>query len=400
MDSPGKKNNSETAGLTLRRTVYELLDGQTEETRIQQFMDWLLAALIIVSVAAAVIDTVPSYSERFARELFAIEVATVAVFTLEYLLRLWSCPEEGQLATKHPLRARLSYAFRPLPMIDFLSIAPFYLAGFFGIDLRLLRLFRLLRVLKLTRYSPALGTLAAVVHAQRRALAGTAFVMAVMILGAASLMYAAEQRAQPEEFASIPHALWWAAVTLTSVGYGDVVPITPIGRIIGVAIMVMGVGIFALPAAILTAGLAREIGTRDFVVSINRVANVPLFAKLDGVTQAELASALTPVSHPPRYAVVRRGEEGTNLYFITDGMVEVDLPGGPLQLGPNEFFGELALLDPGHRRMASVTTLSDCRFLILALTDFERLSARLPDLHARMQQVAKHRLSLLQDPNP
>ena len=381
----------------MRRTVFELLDGSTEETPAQRGVDVLLAVLIVLSVGAAILETVPGYAERYGRWFFMVEAGTVAVFTVEYALRLWSCVEEARLKPHRPVKARLLYSLRPLSIIDLLAIAPFYLSAFVSVDLRLLRLLRLLRILKLTRYSPALGTLAAVVTAQRRALAGTAFVMSVMILGAASLMYLAEHKTQPEAFASIPHAIWWATVTLTTVGYGDVVPVTTVGRVLGMVILIMGLGIVALPAAILTAGLAREIGTRDFVVSIKRVAKVPLFAELDGVTQAELASALTPVSHPARYVVVRRGEEGSNLFFITEGSVEVDLPGGPIRLGPNEFFGELALLDPGHRRMASVTTLTDCDFMILGLADFERLSDRLPALRERVRQVAKHRLRLLED---
>lgn len=396
MDSSGSGSAAGQQGPSLRRSVYELLDGQTEVTRPQRAADVLLASLIIISVTAAVLETVPAYAVEYGRLFFIIETGSVGIFSVEYILRLWSCVEDRSLKTRYPLRARLRYAIRPLSIVDFLSIAPFYLAAIIGIDLRLLRLFRLLRVLKLTRYSPALGTLAAVVYAQRRALAGTAFVMSVLILGSAALMFAAEHKAQPEAFASIPHALWWAAVTLTTVGYGDVVPVTAAGRFLGVGIVIIGVGIVALPAAILTAGLAREIGSRDFVVSLQRVAKVPLFANLDGVTQAELASSLTPVSHPSRYVVVRRGEEGTNLYFITDGSVEVDLPGGPLQLGPNEFFGEMALLDPGHRSMPSVTTLTECRFLVLGLADFERLSARLPALRERIETVANHRLALLQ----
>ncbi|MEO1248623.1 MAG: cyclic nucleotide-gated ion channel [Pseudomonadota bacterium] len=380
----------------IRRIVFELLDGQTEETRAEKFVDRALAVLIVISVTAAILETVPEFGARHASLFFAIEAATVAVFTVEYVLRLWSCVEGNEPGKRRPIRDRLAYAVRPLPLVDLMAIAPFYLAGFLGIDLRWLRLFRLIRVLKLTRYSPALGTLAAVVYSQRRALVGAAFIMSLMILAAACLMYLAEHRAQPEAFASIPHALWWAAVTLTTVGYGDVVPMTPAGRIIAGLIILLGVGIFALPAAILTAGLAREIGNRDFVVSVGRVAKVPLFAKLDGVTQAELASVLVPVTHPARYVVVRRGEEGTNLYFITDGTVEVDLPGGPLRLGPTEFFGELALLEPQGRRRATVTTLSECRFLVLSMADFRRLADRLPDLNKRIEEVAAHRLSLLQ----
>lgn len=379
-----------------RRIIFELLDGQTEETRAEKFVDRALAVLIVISVTAAILETVPELGARHAGLFFIVEAATVAVFTVEYVLRLWSCVEGNEPDKRRPIRDRLAYAVRPLPLIDFFAIAPFYLASFLGLDLRWLRLFRLVRVLKLTRYSPALGTLAAVVYSQRRALAGAAFIMSLMILGAACLMYLAEHRAQPEAFASIPHALWWAAVTLTTVGYGDVVPMTPAGRMIAGLIILLGVGIFALPAAILTAGLAREIGNRDFVVSVGRVAKVPFFAKLDGVTQAELASVLNPVTHPARYVVVRRGEEGTNLYFITDGTVEVDLPGGPLRLGPNEFFGELALLEPEGRRRATVTTLSETRFLVLSMADFRRLADRLPDLNEHIEKVAAQRLALLQ----
>ncbi|MEM1400924.1 MAG: cyclic nucleotide-gated ion channel [Pseudomonadota bacterium] len=386
--------------VSLRRTVHELLDGQTEETPAQRLTDQVLALLIVISVTAVVLETVPEIAAQYGDLLFAVELVMVAIFTVEYVLRLWSCVERKGALGQNPVTARASYAVQPLPLIDLISILPFYIGGALGLDLRLMRLFRLLRVLKLTRYSPALNTLASVMKAQSHALAGAAFVMSVLILGAASLMYVVEHHAQPEAFASIPHALWWAAVTLTTVGYGDVVPMTPLGRLMGALIMIMGVAIFALPAAIITAGLAREIGTRDFVVSVTRVAKVPFFSDLDGVTQAELASALVPVTHPERYVVVRRGEEGRNLYFITDGTVEVDLPGGSVRLGPNEFFGELALLDPGGRRKATVTTLSECQFLILSSADFERLADRLPGLRKRVEDVADQRRRLLNADGP
>ena len=168
----------------------------------------------------------------------------------------------------------------------------------------------MLRLLKLARYTPALPLFAAVIRNESRALLATLLVVVVLLVLEASIMYVLEREAQPKIFASIPHAMWWAIVTIATVGYGDMFPITPVGKVFGGVVMVIGIAVFAVPAGILATGFASEIRKRDFVVTWQTVANVPLFAGLDAARIAEIARLLKRQVVPAQFAVVRRGDPG------------------------------------------------------------------------------------------
>jgi len=338
-----------------------------------------------------VLETVPGLAARYRGWFLVIELVSVFVFTVEYALRLWSCVEDRRHDYRDPVRGRLRYALTPMAIVDLLAVLPFYLFFLIPMDLRILRLLRLVRLLKITRYSPALRSLGAVFKAEARSMLGAAMLMGMAVLLASSVMYVLERDAQPDNFDSIPKAMWWGVVTLTTVGYGDVTPVTVLGRVFGAMVTVFGIGIFALPTAILAAGFARELGRQDFVVTVARVAKVPVFHGLDPVILAEIAALLTPMSAPGRYAVVRRGEEASALYFIIQGQIEVDLPHGSVGLGPGEFFGEMSLLSGLDRRNATVTTVTDCQFLVLEAPDFQELADRVPELRERFAEVAKSR---------
>ncbi|NNG05302.1 MAG: cyclic nucleotide-binding domain-containing protein [Inquilinus sp.] len=377
--------------LTKRLYIHEVLDGQRKHGFLYWTVDLFLIALILLNVAAVAVETLPGWSEAYGLRFFALEAFSAIVFTVEYALRLWSCVEDRRHDYSHPLWGRLRYALTPLALIDLAVVVPFFLSFLVPIDLRILRLFRLLRLLKITRYSPALMSLGAVFRAESRSILGAMMLMTIAVLIASTVMYLLEREAQPELFGSIPEAMWWGVVTLTTVGYGDVTPITLLGRVFGALVTVLGIGIFALPTAILAAGFAREIGKHDFVVTVARVAKVPVFSHLEPVTLAEIAALLTPMHAPARYAVVRRGEETEALYFIVQGKVEVDLPHGSVDLGPGEFFGEMSLLEGMDRRNATISTLTDCQFLVLQVPDFHDLVDRLPELKDRIAEMARRR---------
>jgi len=378
--------------ISKRFYVHELLDGQRKHGGLFIATDVVLCTLILVNVAAAVLETLPGWTDRYGPWLLGLEVVSVFIFTAEYALRLWSCVEDRRHDYRDPVTGRLRYALTPLAIVDLLAFLPFYLAFLVPIDLRILRLFRLIRLLKITRYSPALRSLGAVFRSEARSILGAAMLMGIAVLLASSVMYVLEREAQPGVFDSIPKAMWWGVVTLTTVGYGDVTPITPLGKMFGALVTVFGIGIFALPTAILAAGFARELGRQDFVVTVSRVAKVPAFNGLDPVTLSEIAALLTPISEPARYAVLRRGEQGSALYFILQGQVEMDLPHGTIQLGPGEFFGEMSLLSGLDRRNANITTLTDCQFLVLEAPDFQDLAKRIPDLADHVEAVARQRV--------
>lgn len=205
------------------------------------------------------LETVDWIRAAYGAELFYFEVFSVIIFTVEYVARVWSAVEAGQF--DHPITGRLKFASHPLMVIDLLPILPFYLSGVMAVDLRFLRalrLIRLIRMFKLARYSESLRSFGRVLEREKEKLAVAGFVNLLLLVVAASVMYQAEHQAQPEVFSSIPAALWWGVVTLTTVGYGDVHPVTPVGQFFGAIVAVLGIGLFALPASILASGFIAE----------------------------------------------------------------------------------------------------------------------------------------------
>ena len=261
----------------LRRRIYEILESPLDHDPFNRIVDIALVLLIALNVGAVILETVETIGNAYADFFFAFELLSVFAFTTEYGLRLWVSVERPQTIAMKPSRARLRHMVTPLALIDLMAIAPFYLATFIGIDLRFMRVFRLLRILKLTRHSAALSMVGSVLYAERRALTASVTVMLVLLVFTSGLMYFAERAAQPEAFASIPHAMWWGVATLTTVGFGDITPITPIGKVLGAIAMLMGVGMFAMPAGILASGFAQEIKSRDFVIEWRMVAKAPVF---------------------------------------------------------------------------------------------------------------------------
>lgn len=245
----------------IRSRIWELIEVSYDADNHSPMLDWYdtgMMALILLNVLAVVIESVEEIGARFAVFFSAFEGFSVAVFTIEYMVKLWACTADARYA--HPLLGRVKYALTPMVIIDLFTFLPFYL-WFLPLDLRFLRalrLFRLLRVLKLGRYSQAVALMGRVFRRKRADLSASALVLFVMLVIAASVMYYAENEAQPEAFSSIPAAMWWGVATFTTVGYGDVYPITPLGRVLGSFIAILGIGIFALPAGILASGFSEE----------------------------------------------------------------------------------------------------------------------------------------------
>jgi voltage-gated potassium channel len=273
---------------TLRQRVSEILERGAADDPTDEIVHGLLIVLIVLNVGVAVLESVPSLGERWGGLFLAIEIGSVAVFTMEYLLRLWSAPEHGLWQELRPWRARLKFAVQPQSIIDFLAVAPFYLVLFTPVDLRTLLLLRLFRFFKLARYSPGMASLLDVIYSERRSLVASFVILSGGVLIAASAMYYAEQEAQPEKFGTIPDAMYWAIITLATVGYGDVVPVTPLGKLIAGLSAILGIGMLALPVGILASAFAQEIHRRDFVVTWSMVARVPIFAELDADELAQI----------------------------------------------------------------------------------------------------------------
>ena len=242
-----------------KRRTHQIVNSPDDGGRASRIFDQAIFTLIGFTSVAVVLETIAPIEEAAAGVFEFVEVVTVVIFTAEYLLRLWCCTEDPDFA--HPLWGRLRFAVQPLVLIDLLAILPFYLP-FVGHDLRMARVMRLLRLLKLTRYSESMSIIGEVLRTRREALISTVFVGFVLLLFASGLMYLAEREAQPEGFSSIPAAMWWGMVTLTTVGYGDLFPVTPLGRGLGAVVALLGIGLFALPAGILGSAFVEELDRR------------------------------------------------------------------------------------------------------------------------------------------
>ncbi len=290
---------------------------------------------------------------------------------------------------------RVRFAMTPMALVDAIAILPFYLQMFFAIDLRFMRVFRLLRLLKLTRYSAGLQILGVAVYGQRHALGAALVIIVTLLVFASSVIYLLEKDAQPEAFASIPQAMWWGLATLTTVGYGDVTPISVGGKIFGGFIMVLGIGMFPLPAGILATAFGNEIKKREFVVTWNMFASVPLFSQLNALRIAEIVDLLEMKVMPPRSTIVAKGDKADAMYFISIGEALVDITPEPQLLKSGDFFGEIALLKDTERT-ATVTAVTECQLLVLNTGSFNRILTGNPEMRETLTEVMEQRLSELE----
>jgi voltage-gated potassium channel len=240
---------------SVRHRVWEVLEPARTEDELSRRFDLFILTLIAANVAAMVLESVRPLRASFGAAFAIFEACSVLVFLAEYAARLWSCVEDPR--SRGAVRGRLRWEIRPLSLVDLLVVAPFLmtLGTADARVLRVLRLFRLVCVLKAGRYLAALRLFRSVVQAKREELAMSIALTSVLLVVASSVMYFAEHEAQPDKFSSIPASMWWAVATLTTVGYGDVYPVTGLGRVAGGCLALLGVGLFALPTAILGSGL-------------------------------------------------------------------------------------------------------------------------------------------------
>jgi voltage-gated potassium channel len=236
---------------TLRARTWEVLIGQ-DDSALGRAVPFAIGVLILLNVAIVIAESFPDWSDDTLRRLHRFDFVSVGVFAIEYVLRVWSCVEDPRY--RAPVLGRLRFAVTPLALVDFLAIVPAFIPAA-KVDLRtarLLRLIRILRVLKLGRYSRSLQLFGKVFSRARTEIVSCMIVLCMLMVVGSSLMYFAERDAQPDAFPTIVATMWWGMATLSTVGYGDVYPITGLGKLIGSVVAVLGIGFFALPAGILT----------------------------------------------------------------------------------------------------------------------------------------------------
>jgi voltage-gated potassium channel len=374
----------------LRDRLYELLEHDHPSHSAGSRLVRGVVTVIVIDVLAGILASVPDLNAKWGPLFTAIEIAAVVIFALEYAARLWIVAGHSLRAVT-AARARLEYAFSALGLIDLLAFLPSGIALLAGNRFAVI-LFGMLPFLKLVRYSPALRSLLAVLHAERRTLFGCVVILTGAVLLFASLLYGIEHEVQPEKFGTIPQAMWWAIVTLGTVGYGDVVPATPLGKVVTVFAIVVGFAMIALPVAIISTAFADEVRRRDFVVTWHMLARVPLFSHLSAGEISDIMRLLRARTIEQGEVLVRRGDAASSMYFIAIGEVEIELPTQKVRLSGGTFFGEIALLRR-TKRSGTVTAMRKTRLLALDAQDFHALIERLPALKEHVTATAEKRLA-------
>jgi voltage-gated potassium channel len=359
----------------IRRRLYQILEQGPVGDRASRLVGQLLVALIVINLVAMTLESVPSLEARYGALFGLIEICSLVLFSTEYLLRIWVAAEHAPHSHLSPAQARLRFVFSFDGLVDLFAVLPFWLALFFPADLRFLLVLRVVRFLKLVRHSTAMRSLLDAIYTERRALLGSLVILAGTTMIAASTMYLVERDVQPDKFGTIPDAMWWAIVTLGTVGYGDAVPITVPGKLVAAVTILFGLMMVALPVGIIATAFANEIRRRDFVVTWSMVARFPLFAGLNAAEIADIMRLLKAQTFNTGDVIIRKGEEGHSMYFIAAGDVEIELPNDRVRLGAGEFFGEIAALKRS-KRSATATAISRTNLLILDAHDLRALMER------------------------
>lgn len=248
--------------MTLRQKVFSLVEPSPNMKHATFWFDAFILILILLNILAVILQSDAKINAKFYLFFSRFELFSVVVFTIEYVFRLWSCVEKTKYI--NPITGRLRWMTSPMALIDLLAILPFYLP-FAGIDLRFIRIFRLFRIfrlLKISRYINAAEMIRNVIVNKKEELLISLFAISVLLLVVSSFMYFVEGDIQPQAFGSIPKSLWWGVITMTTVGYGDVYPVTTVGKILGSIVAILGVGIVALPTGLLASGFSDEIKKR------------------------------------------------------------------------------------------------------------------------------------------
>jgi voltage-gated potassium channel len=336
---------------------------------------------VAVGVLTLVLLTVDPAYEAAHRWVDGLLWICLVYFVFEWLVRLRHMARQQRLSL---------YLLSSSGLVDAMGALAVPVALVLGVEPKTAWLLSVLWVLKVVPGIPGLRQLRRVLVLESGPLLSVLVIFLMVVFLASVAEYFLERDVQPQTFGSVPSALWWAVVTLTTTGYGDVVPVTPLGRMVAALVMISGLGVFGLWTGILATGFAAETRRDNFLRTWETVSNMPFFAALAPSAIADVTHMLRTMDLPARTMIIRKGAQGDCMYFIAAGEVEVDLPGKKVQLGEGAFFGEMALLG-NNVRGANVTTTKVSRLLVLDLVDFRVLMARHPDLAETIDTEAKRR---------
>jgi voltage-gated potassium channel len=336
---------------------------------------------VAIGVGMMVLLTIDPAYEAAGRGIIAVLWACLAYFAFEWVARIRATMLAGRA---------LAYLTSTGGLVDAAGAIAVPLALQLGVDPRTAWLLAVLWIVKVIPGIPGLRQLRRVIVQESGPLLSVLVIfLTVLFLGSVAV-YFFEREVQPATFGNVAGALWWAVVTLTTTGYGDVVPITLPGRLVAALVMISGLGVFGLWTGILATGFAAETRRDNFLKTWESVSKVPFFANLGPAAIADVTQMLRTIDLPPRTTIIRKGQQGDCMYFIASGEVEVDLPGKKVRLDEGAFFGEMALIG-NNLRSANIATTRLSQLLVLDLVDFRLLMARHPDLAETIDTEAKRR---------
>lgn len=350
----------------------------------------IVTLAIVTATAIGILNTSPGMWGAAQSVADLVEWLALLVMAIDYGLRLmlsWR-PGDGDSGFKTLLR----YALSPYGTFDFVAVVPLLIGTAIGLGPDGNTVCAIFSLLKMARYSPALETLGVVVMSEFRPLMASLFIMALLAVFTSTALYFVERSVNPG-FASVPEAMWWSVVTLATLGYGDVVPMTVLGKILGGVVAILGLCMFALPASILASGFNEEMRRQNFVSTWHLVAKVPFFTKLQAAQIAEIASLLKIYRAVTGEVMMREGDMGETMYFIVSGQMEVRTAAANFVLKAGDFFGEIALIEQ-RPRTATVKALTRAQLLILDARDFQKFAAGYPALMEAISRTARSRLSI------
>lgn len=369
----------------LRAAAFTLLEEGELTSVLGRLAQALLISLIIANVVAVALETIPSVYARWHAFFSDFEKFSVGAYTIEYFVRMWSSVEDPRIAARGPVNGRISFALRPLMIVDFLAFAPSYLSFIFPIDLRVLRIFRLFRLVKLARYSHALPALLGVLYAERSALFASGILLVSTMCVTGEVMHLAEGGVQPKVLGTLPDAMYWAITTLTTVGYGDVVPITPLGKFIAGVTEVLGLLLFALPIGIIAQGFVSGLNRRRFAITWSTLKQQPLFEGFDVTAMGDLMESVKADIVPEHGQITLAGEPANALFLVVSGTARVDgeeADDDLLQIGA--IIGPESLQHQATYKQ-TITARTSVRVMVLSHEDLRRLARKNPLLRQRVE---------------
>lgn len=384
--------------LEINRQYFHMLLSGARDVFAAQLITGIICAAVVCSVVLAVCGSVVEL-KNFMQAIEPLGIALCGVvFLAEWVLRCWVAPANIRLNERFPLGGRRGdYLCSFLGIVDALVCLPALLVVFGALQMRdgvitagWVVIPGVCALFKLARYVDGLELVGSVLRSEWPKLRSALLTLCVLVLLTSSLLFMVEQPAQPEVFKSIPHTMWWGIVTMTTTGYGDMAPVTLIGRVIGGIGMLLGIAMLAMPCGIIASGFADEIKRRELLENWRIVSRLPLFAGLDAGSIAEIAGMLKPQIIPAQSRVITKGGFADSMFFIVEGEVEVAVAPQPVRLGPGAFFGETGLLKRAQRN-ADVNTVKQTRFLVLGLGDFHALVERQPAIGEQIAAVAAQR---------